>query len=260
MARSIIPPYTSSHDFFSIMTSRTGVSVWRTYLFIYLFIYLFRSNLNVFALDKSKKMEVHVQEISKTLQQVIFNHGHEKTELEFRLGRYLNDCFVPGISKKDFEKIYATLDASPFFTKKTSETLERLNGTDAKFDETNNKWMYKKKIAVYDEPRPTSCERGYVQRAAISLEGNGEGPPPPGAPPFVYHRLKKRTSFHHECWSVDMTTVTSNLPHQADNDEEIYELEIELTGEDAVFQYTTEHIVRWGASFMDQLKDLISDM
>ncbi len=195
-----------------------------------------------------------VQGIVQTLRDVIHDHGHKNVELEFRLGRVINSNYVAGVPKATFDSLLRRLNTSPAFSKTEKTTLEKLNGTDARFviengDEARGRWCYKKKVFTTTEPP----KNGLVQRASISLEGHEHAPPPPGSPPFKYHRLKKRTSFVHECWTIDMTRVTSNLPGQFDNDEEIYEVEVELTGVDAFFVYMLEHLVAWGLEMISNL-------
>lgn len=198
---------------------------------------------------------MEVEGIVQSLRDVLHDHGHKNVELEFRLGRVVNNNYIAGVPKATFDALLRLLERSPAFSKKECTTLEKLNGTDARFiiengDEANGRWCYKKKVFS-----STGSGKDLVPRASISLEGHDHTPPPPGSLPFKYHRLKKRTSFTHECWTVDMTRVTSNLPGQFDNDEEIYEVEIELTGVDAFFVYTLDHLVTWGLHFMTELQE-----
>ena len=204
--------------------------------------------------------QVHRDALVRSLREVIHDHGHKNVELEFRLGRVVNTKYVAGVPKETFDSLVRLLENSPAFRKKEKTTLEKLNGTDARFiiengDEAQGTWCYKKKVCT----ETGSGNHALVQRASISLEGHDHAPPPPGSQPFKYHRLKKRTSFEHQCWTVDMTRVTSNLPGQFDNDEEIYEVEVELTGVDAFFVYTLEHLVAWGLHLLNGLQELVKN-
>jgi len=199
-----------------------------------------------------------LQPIVQALRHSLRDQGHKNVELEFRFGRVINGAFVAGVSKATFEKLFAILDTSPAFQRHEITSLERLNGTDARYvimngDESTGEWCYKKKVAVITE----SGGSDLVCRTAVALEGRDHAPPPAGSPPFVYHRMKKRTSFVHQYWSVDMTRVTSNLPNQFDNDEEIYEVEIELANGDAYFVYTLPYLVEWGLHFIHELQSLL---
>ena len=200
-----------------------------------------------------------LQPIVHALRHSLYDQGHKTVELEFRLGRVINGTFIAGVTKEIFEKVFAILDASPAFQRHEIASLERLNGTDARYvitngDESNGRWCYKKKVAVVTEPGTD-----FVCRAAVALEGRDHAPPPAGSTPFMYHRMKKRTSFRHGYWAVDMTRVTTNLP-QIDNDEEIYEVEIELADVDAYFVYTLPHLVEWGLHFIHELQTLVTSV
>lgn len=198
-----------------------------------------------------------IKEITTSLRDALHDQGHQNVELEFRLGRYINGSFVAGVSKLFFETLSRILDASTSFERVNITTLEKLNGTDARFvitngDEANGKWCYKKKVCTSTDRDPEN--KGFTKRASVSIEGHDHAPPPPGSPPFKYHRLKKRSSYMHDCWSVDLTQVTSNLPGQFDNDEEIYEVEVELSRTDAYFMYTLDHLVAWGIHLLNEIQ------
>lgn len=190
--------------------------------------------------------------VRDTLRRAIFEHSNANVELEFRLGRAINGAFIPGVTRRTFDALLKVLDASSAFARRDVTTLEKLNGTDARFiiengDEANGRWCYKKKLASH-------TYGGGSRRVAVAIEGHDHAPPPPGSPPFKFHRLKKRTSFRHECWSVDLTRVTSNLPGQFDNDEEIFEVELELVGADAYLVYTLDHLLSWGDHLLTEIE------
>jgi len=199
-----------------------------------------------------------VDTLVESYRRAVREHGHTRVELEFRFGKDRNGTFAPGVSRAEFEALEKLLDASPKFVKTTKDTLERLNGTDVRFivtdgNEAAGVWQYKKKLSALTE-KPG---KGALSiRAALALEGTEGQAPPPGAPPFSYHRLKKRTSYRHACWSVDLTRVTSNLPNQFDSDEELYEVEVEFVGHGMLFAYTFDYIVRWGYQLMSELRDV----
>lgn len=199
-------------------------------------------------------------EIVPVLRQALHEHGHKNVELEFRVGRILNGAFVTGVPKSTFEALMTVLSQSKAFSKTTTTTLEKLNGTDARYvikdgDEANGVWCYKKKLYAANGQVFDACQ-SLVPRAAVALEGNDHSPPPPGSPPFKYHRLKKRTSFVHTYWTIDLTRVTSNLPGDFDNDEEKYEVEVELAGVDAYLIYTLDHLCRWGEHILREVMTL----
>lgn len=200
----------------------------------------------------SKSMD-GIDNVVRALRDTMFDHGHANVELEFRLGRVVNGAFVAGVSKATFDTLFDILHRSPAFARSDITTLEKLNGTDARFvitngDDASGQWCYKKKVYCHTEP---------THRISVALEGHDHSPPPSGSPPLQYHRLKKRTSFRHECWSIDMTRVTSNLPGHFDNDEEIYEVELELVGVEAYFVYTLDHLVAWGSHLLREIDTLL---
>lgn len=195
-----------------------------------------------------------METLVKAYRQAIHLHGHAMVELEFRLGRQGAGGFQPGVTKRTFDALQTVLSASPSFSKSTIATHERLNGTDARHvttngDDTSGRWMYKKKVC-------TECLDESL-RASVSIESMKNEPPPPGSPPFTYFRAKNRTRYRWKCWSIDLTQVTSNLPRHSDNDD-IYEVEVEFIDPDALFEYTVDHIVAWGAHLSREIHDLVA--
>jgi hypothetical protein len=193
--------------------------------------------------------------VLRNLRDVLHEQGHLNVEFEVRIGKLVNNKYVAGVSRTKFQHILQFLENSPAFVKKEKTTLEKLNGTDAKFiiengDEAHGKWFYKKK--VYSALCSDAGE-GLIPRVSVAIEGHDHTPPPPGSAPYKYHRLKKRTSFKHKCWSVDLTRVTSNLPGQFDNDEEIHEIEVELADTEAYFVYTIDYLVEWGVHLIHEI-------
>ena len=63
---------------------------------------------------------------------------------------------------------------------------------------------------------------------------------------FKYERHKRRWSYRYKCWSIDMTKVTSNLPHQLDNDGMSFEVEIELVDTSVFFTVPVAVLSEWG--------------
>jgi hypothetical protein len=202
---------------------------------------------------------MNLDPVRAALADALRAHGAGKVELEYRLGRMVGDAFVPGVAREAFATIQRLLDSNPAaIAKTTCDTHEMLNGTDARFVRTGEHaagaWVYKKKIASVTEG---ISMHDFVQRASVALEITDHPPPPADAPPFKYHRTKKRTSYAWRGWRYDLTRVTSNLPHLADLDEEILEVEIELADTAMVYVYTLEHLVEWGRGLAEQLQHAI---
>ena len=182
-------------------------------------------------------------------------NGHKSLELEFRVGRRgFGGAFQPGVHKHSFDALMTVLKKSSHFHHTRVCTHERLNMTDARFvtfpgqDGHEGHWTYKQKL--FSE----MCSE--TIRVSLALEGTAHEPPPPGSPPFTYFRTKTRDRFRWECWSIDLTAVTSNLPQHADNDGPIYELEIELVDVDALYEYTLEYILTWGLHLTREIESL----
>lgn len=198
-----------------------------------------------------------MENIVTAYKTAIQNHGHKVVELEFRLGRRgPGGSFCPGVSKTEFDRLRSVLNASKHFSREDVSTHERLNGTDARYivingDEASGKWLYKKKVCT---DRASDTVRG-----SVAIEGVSHEPPPPGSPPFLYFRSKERTRFRWQCWSVDLTSVRSNLPQHADSDSDIYEVEIEFVDPAALFEYTLEYIVRWGIHLAQEIEALCKE-
>ena len=196
-----------------------------------------------------------MESIATAYRQTLRDHGHRTIELEFRLGRRgAGGAFVAGVPKTQFDTLVNVLQRAPAFRESSVTTHERLNGTDSRYittngDESTGRWQYKKKVCV------APLDDGL--RGAIAIEGSCSDPPPPGSPPFAFFRTKKRTRFQWKCWSVDATRVTSNLPCHADNDEDIYEVEVELVDPDYLFDYTLDHLVHWGATLTKEIQGLL---
>jgi mRNA capping enzyme, beta chain len=186
------------------------------------------------------------------LKSAIHAHGHKSLELEFRLGEKQADgTFRTGIGRKGFENLRGILSASPAFLKSEVDLLEKLNGTDVRHVVENgndHKGYWQSKRRVFN------CDDVPYIRAAIAIESEHTQAPPSNAPPFAFFRRKKRESYTHKCWRVDLTRVTSNLPGNFDRDEEVYEVELELNDRGAFFDYTMTHLISWGYSFMAELR------
>lgn len=193
--------------------------------------------------------------VAGTLRQ----YGRDRLELEFRLGRQLRGTFVPGVSEAGWQRLRSTLDRCTKMKRHYTETREFISANAEKFvqpvePEGTGAWMFKKRLHNLD------VDMGVLGccRASISLEESGGpsgGPsgsqasrpthhtPPPDAK-FVRH--KRRWSYRYKCWSVDVTSVNSNLPHQLDDDRVSHEVELELVDTTVLFSMPLETLIEWG--------------
>ena len=187
--------------------------------------------------------------LSASLQRILRTYGHRRLELEFRLGHRTGGRFVPGVSETAWTALKQTLDASGSFDVAATSTRELISddGSGGKYvvpSEGEPHWMHKKRLLDVDvdtDSSPWCC------RTSVSLEE--VDPPGPQRPPPSRHRFerhKERWSYRYRCWSVDLTRVASNLPHQLDNDAMSYEVEIELADTSELFTRTRDAVLEWG--------------
>lgn len=191
-----------------------------------------------------------------SLAQVLRTYGHDRLELEFRLGHRTAHKFVPGVTESGWQRLKARLDKPSSTLKQVvvSNTRELItdDGSGAKYvldpEQGTGFWMHKKRLCDtdIDTDSPWCC------RASMSLEALDPAQRP--APTtHKYERHKQRWSYHYGCWSVDLTRVVSNLPHQLDNDGVSYEVEIELRDTAELFTRPADCLLQWGW-------DLVSDV
>ena len=114
-------------------------------------------------------------------------------------------------------------------------------------------WQLKKRLADVDTEAPSGP---WSVRASVSYESAAN---PPTAPfEARYERIKRRWSYRHRCWSIDLTRVRSNVPSQLDADEEALEVEIELVDKDMIFERPVRHVVEWGYKLAADVCELMA--
>lgn len=194
-------------------------------------------------------------QLTAHMKDSISKHGHDRLELEWRLGHRL-DQFRPGVGAAAWERLRAALDASPAFVRTFSETTEKMGKSAGvkcicPVDGGPVTWMRKQRLANVDEElfgHPWSV------RASVSLEE-----PMGRAALSQYERHKRRWSYAHRCWRIDLTTVATNLPAHHDDDRELFEVEIELADQNVLFERPVDHIVEWGRQMVSEVCDLMSE-
>lgn len=190
-------------------------------------------------------------------------YGRERLELEFRFGHRIAGKFVPGVDHERWTGLKDHLDrATPrHFDMVATETRELISndGSGGKYviplgggdgAAPSPFWMHKKRLSDTD----IETDGPWCCRASMSLEvvdpADQHKPAPTG---HVFERHKQRWSYRYRCWSLDLTRVVSNLPHQLDNDGVSYELEIELRDTSELFVRPMDLVLEWGW-------DLVTDM
>lgn len=193
-----------------------------------------------------------IDEIVSRLRAGIAKYGHERIELEFRLGHRALGRFEPGVGLEPWQRIKAALDAGcrprpdgrpPSFVASESRTVERIHaGHKHVIDEAGRvTGVHKKRLS------DTDLESGGGQpwdvRASVSLEETETPAAPP--PDSAFERRKHRHSYAHKCWRVDLTCVTGNS-RELDNDQPTYEVEVELADTGELFTRLATDLVQWG--------------
>lgn len=189
------------------------------------------------------------------LRSILKTYGRDRLELEFRLGHSSGKSFVPGVTPSAWTTLKTALDTSPAFRVHECHTDEHICGAGkyvvpVQSSDTPH-WVYKKRLVDQD----SQTQSAWACRMSVSLEERGDGAPPTT---YTFRRQKRRWSYVHKCWSIDLTRVTSNLPHQLDNDQESYEVEIELRDTTEFFVRRVDHIIEWGHMLVDDMCRLMN--
>lgn len=179
-------------------------------------------------------------------------YDYERMEVEWRVGHRMAS-FRPGVTKESWEALQRALEGSPMFVKSYSESTERMGDTPGVKCIDNVGWMSKKRLVDVDQDAGTRHGHMWSIRASVSLED----PIKPQGIPLKYERRKQRWSYTHQCWRVDLTRVLSNLPMHLDEDQEIYEVELELADVGVLFEKRLDHVLDWGWSFVGELCDIM---
>lgn len=205
------------------------------------------------------------QALVRHMRSAVSTYGHTRIELEWRLG-HRQGHFRPGVGAEAWHRLQAALDSSPafhMFYKESTELMGDVPGMKCIRDATGKEsWMHKKRLADVD----SDSDKPWSVRASVSLEETEKGAPPQQMQQLQqlqqqirYERHKRRWSYRHACWSVDLTAVRSNLPAHLDEDEDAYEVEIELADQGILFEKTVEHVVAWGYRLADDMMALMHD-
>jgi hypothetical protein len=188
--------------------------------------------------------------VKPSLSQVLKRYGHRRLELEFRLGHRIAGKFVPGVSEAAWTQLKKALDASSRFQVVVTNARELIcdDGSGAKYvvpSEGQPFWMHKRRLCDKDvDTGSTWCCRASMSLEEVDkIDARGARPPPTK---HKFERHKSRWSYKYRCWSIDITRVLSNLPHQLDNDSVSYEVEIELVDTDELFSRPVDNMLDWG--------------
>jgi hypothetical protein len=193
-------------------------------------------------------------ELASRLKAAIAKYGHERLELEFRLGHRSNDRFSAGVSADAWARIKAGLDASGLASTETRTTERIYSGHKHVTDDATGSVTGVHKKRLFDlDIQPDVAGVPWATRASLSLETHE--PPTLGVAKTSVERRKHRHSYAYKCWSFDLTRVTGN-GRDLDNDEPTYEVEVELADVTELFVRPMFEIARWGTQLAADMVDL----
>lgn len=195
-----------------------------------------------------------VDEVAAHARSALATYGHDRVELEWRLG-HRQGSFRPGVDPAAWARLQKALEDSPAFARSYCETTEQL-GVPAGAKRVCTaagevSWMHKRRLAGVD----ADARGPWCVRASLAEEQPADGEPAGFAP--KYERRKLRWSYAHRCWRIDLTRARSNLPHQADEDRETHEVEVELADPGVLFERPLDNVVAWGWDIVDELCGLM---
>lgn len=187
-------------------------------------------------------------------------HGRDRLEIEFRLGHAVGGRFLPGVAEAGWQRLKDVLDAavacesSAIDRVVVTDTRERIRddssgvkyvSRDAVTGDEGH-WMRKTRLrdVDFETGHPWCC------RASVSLEEVDRRRPAPPDGSHKYERHKQRWSYRYRCWSMDLTRVASNLPHQLDSDGVSFEVEIELRDTSELFCRPLDNLLAWGGGLV----------
>ena len=205
----------------------------------------------------------NVERCVTALQNTINDVGINDLEVEFRLGRRVHqrNCtrFDPDITEDTWEFIRSHLEsfrgwdcvvgtvACDFFLNDGVRSTHFANGYRHHVEKRRLDDVDLDTDLCFDVRMSLSTERP-VDTSKLQPVG-----------PQTFVRAKRRTSFRHKCWAIDLTLVTSNQSDDMDAAAS-YEIEVELLDKHYIFETDCEHVVRWGLMLCDQMIALVEHL
>ena len=195
------------------------------------------------------------------LADALLRWDYRLLELEFRLGLRMRS-FVPNVGRERFEALRAYLDdgegrgsvrtAHAVFVAPDGGVLRRETDLDNPTGDhpDGDRWVHKLRLANFD--LGPAAKSPWQVRASSSLEREEDHGAKPAAKPS-YVRRRERWAFRRGPWTVDLTVAAGNSPGEIDNDEETYEVEIELADRDEFFRTPLSEIVKQGLKLTNEL-------
>jgi hypothetical protein len=174
----------------------------------------------------------------KSLASTLHGHDFRGLELEFRVGIQTSSGFhanIPKVvwaaAKEKMGTAEEVITIDRYVSSRQGESSRHVqSGTCAYFE-------HKKKIAN----DVTLTQGRFAIRSSLALESKEDRNPPNS---FVLQRKKRRTSFMNGPWRIDFTRVET-IPNKDDN-EETYELEVELADLGYLFEQELHLVIEEG--------------
>lgn len=189
----------------------------------------------------------------RSLRDTIHRHGPECVEFEYRLGTQVINKFLPGVSRESWDLLKRSFDAATCWgSKHHSVTTEHILRDKKLVDKPTPHFVDKKRVSHHDVAHGT-----HVIRAAVSLERTSESNTP-CKDPVMFVRHKDRYSYVWQCWRYDLTRVKSNAPEDLDNENDIYEVELEFYDPMNYYLVPMPEIPKWGLDIMRDVSALVA--
>ena len=179
------------------------------------------------------------------IRRALSTRGCLDLEIEFRLGSRdpRSGNFIPGVNSQAFCRLEKALESSAAFVEQPPNctTDFYFRGTDGRLEESSGAWVTKDKIAVHDFPDGhVRCGAAYEIRRTPRIGTD------PGTCSFYRKKVRRSWMWAEMPWRVDMTRVQSN--EDLDAEDYIYEIEIELIADPAVYATPLSALVESGKS------------
>jgi hypothetical protein len=179
-----------------------------------------------------------------TLASLLKTNDFRTLELEFRVGFQTSTGYharVPKLvwmtAKNKLQDGVEVMTIDKYVKSRQNESSRHVQTPRESF------WEHKKKVDMDITPGK------YAIRSSLAIEIREEGSPPNS---FVLQRKKHRTSFAKGPWSLDFTRVEA-IPSDDKDNEETYEIEVELKDIGYLFEKELDLVIQEGIHIAQSL-------
>ena len=172
-----------------------------------------------------------VENLREKIIESFLRHSAENVEVEYK----------KKVPRGLFQQILNRFQNSTAFEQlPVLEYTDNYNNSEIRQVIANGEKMYVWKKRIHSiELKPLN--------AKLAISSEHDQPPPHDEDGYVLFRKKKRYSFLFQCWRFDLTEVKTNDERYKDEDEGIFEIELELLSmSDFLLYYTLDHLIQWG--------------